>query len=132
MGRLVPLLSVLLYLVLADAEVPALSDSLPSEEPRNSCPTPGSLPSSTCARVFDHQHCKSTSQDFGVTSGCTYLGGWDDTISSIIVRTGCVFVGWKDSSCSGDSGSWSESEGANMMGDIFGNKVTSYTCHCDL
>merc|ERR1719187_330600 len=112
--RLVLLLSVMAYMVLGD------------EEPRRKCPDPDNVSSSHCADAYNLQHCDGDFHHLNeYDSTCQALGSWDNKISSLVVRTGCILTGWEYSDCSGEYGTWAGSEGSGTMGHGWGDDLSS-------
>merc|ERR1712126_401909 len=89
MMKLVLLFTVLPYLlVLGNEEL---------ETPREKCPSPGSISSLDCAKVYNLQNCDGDHTYISEHDTITDLpSSWDDRISSMVVRTNCIFTGHKD------------------------------------
>merc|ERR1711862_434394 len=116
MMRLVFLLSLGAFLALGNVNG--------TENAREKCPSPGSISSSSCAKIYNLQNCDGEHSYLSEQSTCTDVGShWDDRISSMVVRTGCTFRGYKSGSCQGEEAICSSDTCKHMMGHGMGDDV---------
>ncbi|XP_041479305.1 uncharacterized protein LOC121426954 [Lytechinus variegatus] len=108
------------------------------------CPQPEALPYKVqtnagnkflCARLYDHGHrdklLSCTGGTWDVLNGETYPGrsrdGWNDRVSSLVVRPGCTLTAYKDGQFSGPIMRYTGSK-PHLGG--WTNYMSSWTCDC--
>jgi hypothetical protein len=82
----------------------------------------------TCATIYEHRDFKGERR--GVSTGRDAFVGnlWNDVISSVRVKPGCVLNVWKHANYRGPQASFSGD--VPYVGSSWNDEISSYTCSC--
>ncbi|WP_434427450.1 peptidase inhibitor family I36 protein [Nannocystis pusilla] len=99
----------------AEADAGALADSVESAR-------------ANCATLYEHTNHKGSSLPIN-TGKSPWIGGpWNDHVSSLKVRPGCVFNAYEHKDFKGNHKGFSGN--VPSVGGSWNDKISSYTCTC--
>lgn len=85
--------------------------------------------SGTCATMYEHINFGGDSRDVGNGAFVSWIGGpWNDQVSSLWVRSGCVFNAYEHIDF---GGAQTDFQGVvPWVGNWWNDRISSYTCYC--
>ncbi|CAL4110834.1 unnamed protein product [Meganyctiphanes norvegica] len=92
---------------------------------------PNESPEGVCAEVFRDAGCEADHLWllYGEETADLKHTGWDDEISSLVVREGCTYSGYHDHEFGGEKKDF-QGIHLNLKSDGFGDTISSHTCYC--
>lgn len=83
----------------------------------------------TCATLFEHVDYGGDRRDVQAGESVDWIGGpWNDHVSSMTVRSGCVFNAYEHKDHDGQRDSFSGD--VPWVGNWWNDRISSYTCTC--
>ncbi|CAL4058763.1 unnamed protein product [Meganyctiphanes norvegica] len=92
---------------------------------------PNVLPDGACAQVFRNAGCDADhlTMLYGEETADLENTGWNDEITSVVVRDGCTYTGYDDHNFQGDGNDF-QGIHLNLINDGFNDLISSHTCYC--
>ncbi|PRP93693.1 peptidase inhibitor family I36 protein [Enhygromyxa salina] len=83
----------------------------------------------TCATMYLHIHFGGDRREIDAGAFVAWIGDlWNDEVSSIMVRSGCVLNVWEHSNFGGAHAAFQGS--VPWIGNWWNDRISSYTCSC--
>ncbi|CAL4240638.1 unnamed protein product, partial [Meganyctiphanes norvegica] len=88
------------------------------------------LPYGVCAQIYRDTNCKTDHRNVLVGEYVAEAPrGWNDVISSVVVRDGCRFIGWENYHRHGEEHETYINR-LNLDEDGMNDRISSYECTC--